>query len=90
MFDEQKFRQEINEDFKQHIEVLYEKFHTDIQLLAEQQQDTNRKVDMLIETVGDIKVEITEINEKLDNKVDRSEFLELKQEVAQLKPVLAR
>ena len=77
----QEFRKEINEDFKLHIEVLLERYSDQTKLLAEQHQDTQReikkihgKLDMVIETVGDMQVDITDIKDKLDQKVDRIEF----------------
>jgi hypothetical protein len=42
------------------------------------------KEDVLTETVGEIKVELTEVNQKLDRKVDRSEFKRLDHQVSVL------
>lgn len=115
-----RFRSQLNEDFKQHIGVLYEKFHSDVQLVAEQvssvdrkidtvntslrqdmalmredislmgqnvssldskvfsliqqQIETDRKADLLIETVGTIAVDITDIKEELDKKANRADY----------------
>lgn len=44
----------------------------------------DQKTDMIIDTLGGMKVEITEINEKLDNKVDQEEFKKLEQKIAAL------
>lgn len=42
------------------------------------------KVDTLTETVGEIKVELTEVNEKLDRKADRSEVVKLNSRISLL------
>lgn len=64
--DLKDLRKEINEDFKNHVGILYEKFHGDIKLVIEGQGGINQrlervetKVDLLTETVGDIKIELT-------------------------------
>lgn len=84
-------RKEINEDFKSHIGTLYEKFNGDIKLVIEGQSGMNQrlervetKVDLLTETVGDIKVELTGHRMELDNKVDRSEHKGLERRVVAL------
>lgn len=84
-------RKEINEDFKTHVGTLYEKFHGDIKLVIERQNGMGKrlervenKVDLLTETVGDIKVEVTGNRLELDNKVNRSEHKGLEQRVIAL------
>ena|SRR3989344_8889051 len=42
------------------------------------------KVDTLTDTVGEMKVELTEVNEKLDYKVDRPQFNKLEKRVVLL------
>lgn len=87
-------RKEINEDFKTHVGALYEKFHGDIKLVIEKQDGMDQrlgrvenKVDLLTETVGDIKVELTGNRMELENKVDRSEHKTLERRVVALEHV---
>ena len=87
----QELRKEINDDFKHHVGVLYEKFHGDIKLVIEYQQGMGKrlarvenKVDLLTETVADIKVEVTGNRMELDNKVDKSEYKGLEKRVVAL------
>lgn len=89
--DLKDLRKEINEDFKTHVGTLYEKFHGDIKLVIERQDGMDRrlervenKVDLLTETVGDIKVEVTGNGLELDDKVNRSEHKGLEQRVVAL------
>jgi hypothetical protein len=42
------------------------------------------KVDNLTETVGDMKIELSEVNDKLDRKADRSEVTILNSRVSAL------
>ncbi len=86
-----KFRKEINEDFKHHVGTIYEKFHGDIKLVIERQDGMDQrlervenKIDLLTETVADIKVELTGDRMELDNKVDRSEHKGLERRVIAL------
>lgn len=86
-----KFRKEINDDFKNHVGTIYEKFHGDIKLVIERQSGMDQrlervenKVDLLTETVGDIKVEVTGNRMELDNKVNRSEHKVLEQRIVAL------
>ncbi len=71
--------------------VLYEKFRSDTQLLAEQvqtiaqqQKATDKKLDLVIETIAEIKVELSEINDKLEQKVDREDHQALERRVSRL------
>ena len=54
-----QLRQQMNEDFKQHIGVLYEKFQSDIQLVAEQHESLSRKIDILSEQQKDTRRVVT-------------------------------
>jgi len=85
------FRKEINADFKRETGVLYEKFKDDVQLIAEKQDETTKqvsqlqgKVEMLIETVGEIKVDVTEIKDNLKRKVDVKDHKALENRVIAL------
>ena len=85
------FRKEISKDFKNHVGILYEKFHGDIKLVIDGQGGINQrlervehKVDLLTETVADVKVELTGHRMELDNKVDRSEHKGLERRVIAL------
>jgi len=89
--DIKDLRKEINEDFKHHVGTLYEKFHGDIKLVIERQGGMDRrlervenKIDLLTETVGDVKVELTGSRMELDNKVDKSEHKGLERRVVAL------
>ena len=89
--DMKELRKDINEDFKHHVGVLYEKFHGDIKLVIEHQQGMDKrlvrvenKVDLLTETVADIKVEVTGNRMELDSKVDKSEYKGLERRVVAL------
>ena len=92
MQDDMKgLRKEINDDFKHHVGVLYEKFHGDMKLVIEYQQGMGKrlarvenKVDLLTETVADIKVEVTGNRMELGNKVDKSEYKGLEKRVVAL------
>lgn len=84
-------RKELNEDFKHHVGVIYEKFHGDIKLVIERQggmdkrlERVENKIDMLTETAGDIKVELTGNRMELDDKVDKSEYKGLERRVVAL------
>lgn len=86
-----KFRKEINEDFKTHVGVIYEKFHGDIKLVIERQdgmdeklERVENKIDVLTETVADAKVELTGNRMEFDSKVDRSEHKDLERRVVAL------
>lgn len=96
--DMKQLRVEMNEDIKTHIGVLYEKFSDDVKLVIESQQDTNRqvtllgertssledKMDMVIDTLGEVKVSVNEIKDQLQNKVDRQEHNALAKRVSVL------
>lgn len=89
--DLKDLRKEINEDFKTHVGTLYEKFHGEVKLVIERQSgmDTRlerveHKIDLLTETAGDIKIEVTGNQLELDNKVNRSEHKGLEQRVVAL------
>lgn len=84
-------RERFNEDMKTHTGTLYEKFSGDVGLLSEQMTMMNKrlarvekKMDVLTDTVGDMKVELTVVNEKLDRKADRSQITQLDRRVATL------
>lgn len=76
-------RKEINEDIRVHMGTLYEKFESEVKVVAESHLDTNRevkilgaKVDMLIETVGEMQLDMTEM---------KSDLSETKSNVAEIK-----
>lgn len=81
----------MDKNFKDYVGALYEKFHGDIKLVIEGQsgigerlERVENKVDMLTETVGDIKVELTGNKMDLNNKVNRSEYKGLERRVIAL------
>ncbi len=85
----------LKEDLQNFMGALYEKFHSDVQFLAEQMSsmgkqfiETNRKVDLLIDTVGMMQVDITEIKEKLDRKVDQRDHQLLAERVSALEATM--
>lgn len=96
--DLKELRGGINKDIKTHIGVLYEKFSDDVKVLAESHLDTSRevknlgtrvggleiKMDMLIDTVGEIKIDVAEIKEGLKNKADLKDQRLLEKRVATL------
>jgi hypothetical protein len=79
-----ELRKGMNEDFKTHIGALYEKFSGDVKLLAEQHQDTDtrvqridkkvdaleKKVDIVVDILGELKVDVSEIKNGLNKKAD--------------------
>ncbi|MDO8592313.1 MAG: hypothetical protein Q7R92_00900, partial [bacterium] len=89
--DMQELRANINGDIKTHMGVLYEKFSDEVRVVAESHLDTRReiktlgtKVDMLIETVGEIKVDVTDIKDGLKNKTDIKDHKLLEKRVSVL------
>lgn len=84
--DLHELRKEINEDTGVHMGVLYEKFSNEVKVVAESHLDTHReiktlgaKVDMLVETVGGMQLDMTEI---------KSDLSETKSDVAEIKDSL--
>ena len=77
--DLKNLREQLNEDMKTHIGTLYEKFSSDVGLLSEQVSSIDnrvitveRKLDVIIDAVADLKVEATEEREhqrRLDNRI---------------------
>ena len=89
--DLKELRKEINEDIGVHMGVLYEKFENEIKVVAESHLDTRRevrtlgtKVDMLIETVGEIKVDVADIKDNFKNKTDLKDHKLLEKRVSVL------
>ena len=86
---------EYNEDIKRHNGALSEDFRSQLSGVAEGVMMLNEKVERLENTLGEVvhvqKIhtemiggvmeDISEIKENLKNKVDRTEFVELKQRV---------
>lgn len=71
--------------------TLFEKATGQTTLLAEQLKDTNRRVenlenkmDIVVEAVGDIKVSLTIIEDKLDQKADKKDLIALEKRVSVL------
>lgn len=76
-------RTKLNEDMETHVGVLYEKFSGEVKLVAEQVtvidtrlQRVEHKTDLLLETVADIKVELTPLRESVGNHETRIKHLE--------------
>ena len=81
--DLNELRQEINEDFKVHTGVLYEKFENEVKIVAESHQDTDRKVDKLGFGVDALTDSVGELNNKVDMLVET--VGELKTDVSEIK-----
>ena len=84
-------RVRFNDDMKTHMGTLYEKFSADVSLVSEQITGIDKrlgrvekKVEVLTDTVGEIKVELTAVNDKLDRKADKSQVTLLDRRVAAL------
>lgn len=78
-----EFRTQINEDLRLHMGALYEKVSSDVSLLGEQLTALNKrltvvesKVDVVIESVADLKVESTNRRERLLRLENRVNTLE--------------
>src|SRR3989344_4898734 len=76
-------RKQINEDIKLHMGTLYEKFSSDVKLVAEQVcaidtrlQRVEQKADLLIETVGELKMEVSNDREVIKDHEQRVQRLE--------------
>ncbi len=83
--------QDLNEDIKTYVGTLYEKFSDDVKVLAESHLDTNKRVrnlevkmDMLVDTVGEIKIDVAEIKDKFDQKADLKDHKLLEKRVSVL------
>jgi len=81
----------LGNELKTHMGVLFERASEQTVLLAEQLEDTNHRVnnleskmDMVIETIADVKVVVNEIKDGLDNKVDKKDFVKLEKQVTGL------
>lgn len=93
--DLKELRGGINKDIKTHMGALYEKFSDDVKVLAESHLDTNKRVrnleikmDMLVDTVGEIKVDVVEVKEGLKNKADLKDQKLLEKRVATLETTI--
>lgn len=71
--------------------VGMEELHDDVKLLAEQQTDMRSDISQIkstledhTEMIGNLAVDMTIVKNKLENKVDRSEFKALDSRVARL------
>ncbi|MEK7582227.1 MAG: hypothetical protein AAB488_02780 [Patescibacteria group bacterium] len=96
--DIKELRGNINQDIKTHMGVLYKKFSDDVKVLAEAHLDTGRevknlgarvggfevKMDILINTVGEVKVDVAEIKNELKNKADLKDHKLLEKRAATL------
>lgn len=62
----QNLRKEINDDFKTHVGFLYEKFSSDVKLIAESQQMTNQKLDNIINNQNNLTQRVNRAEVRLD------------------------
>lgn len=102
--DLEQLHKDLRKDFQDHAGLLYEKLSDEVKVVAEQYTTMDKrlmrvesKTDVLIETVGEIKMEITEMKEgvsglktdvsvlKTDMKGVRGDVAELKTDVTELK-----
>jgi hypothetical protein len=81
----------LKNDLQNFMGSLYEKFHSDVELIIENQQETNHRIDtlenkndLIMETVGEIKVELSEIHENLLGKVDQEDHRSLEKRISRL------
>ena len=89
--DLNELRRRISDDMKTHIGTFYEKVSRDVGLLSEQMATMDKrlarvekKVEVLTETVGEMKVELSAVSDKLDRKADRSQITQLDRRVTVL------
>src|SRR2546428_13743004 len=71
-------RSQLNQDFKQHIEVLYEKFKSDVQIIAEQVQSVDRKVDTVASGLKETNRKVELLSTKVDALTMQQEVLDKK------------
>ncbi|OGN05383.1 MAG: hypothetical protein A2831_01440 [Candidatus Yanofskybacteria bacterium RIFCSPHIGHO2_01_FULL_44_17] len=81
--DLRELRQEINEDMRVHVGVLYEKFENEVKVVAESHQDIDRKVDKLDFGVGTLTDEVGKLNNKMDMVVET--IGEIKTDISEIK-----
>lgn len=98
--DLRELRTEINEDFKVHVGVLYEKFENEVKVVAESHLDIDRKVDklsfkgdLLAEKVDGLAEKVYGLANKVDELNDKTGLLietvgEIKVDVADIKDSL--
>lgn len=79
------FRKELNKDMKTHMGVLFEKFSEEVTIVAEQYLETNRhlkslenKMDVVVETIGESKVDTADLKSETDTIKHRLAILENK------------
>lgn len=92
----ENINEDVNEDMRTHMGVLFAKFSDEVNLVAEAQQDTHRhvtllekwtsslenKMDIVINTLGEVKVTVNEIKGQLKTKVDLKDHKLLERRVS--------
>lgn len=92
-----KFRQEINQDFKLHVNALVEDFDDKVKLIAEQHlsimrvlEDHTQRLGAIEEKLISVDIRLGRIEDQLKRKVDYEEFEGLLKRVALLESRIGR
>lgn len=92
-----RFRKEINQDFKLHVNALVEDFDEKIKLIAEQHlsimrvlEDHTRRLKAIEEKLIDVDIRLGRVEDQLKRKVDYEEFKSLLKRVTLLESRLSR
>lgn len=98
--DFKEFKQELNEDIKMHMGVLYERFSGEVKFVAEQvgtvlekQQETNEKIDKLTSRADQTDLKFVHLETKFDHLEEKVDMLietvgEIKVDVTEIKDEL--